>query len=126
MERGANRKIKGMKTGSFKDLIVWQKSYKLVLEIYKATKAYPKHEIYALAQQMQRSVVSIPSNIAEGYGRRNKKEYRHFLSISYGSLCELETQYMLSADLGYLKQNDVVEGLMKEIGAMLFTMIHKQ
>jgi len=114
-----------MKTGSFKDLIVWRKSYQLVLEIYKVTKLYPKHEIYALAQQMQRSAVSIPSNIAEGYGRRNAKEYRHFLSISYGSLCELETQYMLSIDLGYLQSDTSTEGLMKEVGAMLFTMIHK-
>jgi four helix bundle protein len=59
-----------MKTRSFKDLIVWQKSYKLVLEIYKITNDFPKSEIYGLAQQMRRASVSIPSNIAEGYGRK--------------------------------------------------------
>jgi len=82
-----------MKTRSFKDLIVWQKSYKLVLEIYKMTKGFPKTEIYGLSQQMRKASVSIPSNIAEGYGRKHKAEYKQFLSIAYGSLLELETQY---------------------------------
>ena len=75
-----------MKTRSFKDLIVWQKSYKLVLEIYKMTKGFPKTEIYGLSQQMRKASVSIPSNIAEGYGRKHKAEYKQFLSIAYGSL----------------------------------------
>ncbi len=91
-----------MRTKSFKDLIVWQKSYKLVLEVYKATGGFPKFEIYGLSQQMRRSAVSIPSNIAEGYGRRHKAEYNHFLSIAYGSLLELETQFLLASDLKYL------------------------
>jgi len=72
-----------MKTQSFKDLIVWQKSYKLVLEIYKITKDFPKSETYGLSQQMQKYAVSIPSNIAEGYGRKHKAEYNQFLSIAY-------------------------------------------
>ena len=80
-----------MKTQSFKDLIVWQKAYRLVLEIYKITKDFPKYEMYGLAQQMRRAAVSIPSNIAEGYGRKHKAEYRQFLSVAYGSLLELET-----------------------------------
>lgn len=80
-----------MKTKSFKDLIVWQKAYKLVLEIYKLTQNFPKEEIYALTQQIRKSSVSIPSNIAEGYGRQYNKEYMKFLSIAYGSLCEMET-----------------------------------
>lgn len=78
-----------MKTQSFKDLIVWQKAYRLVLEIYRITKDFPKFEIYGLAQQMRRAAVSIPSNIAEGYGRKHKTEYRQFLSVAYGSLSEL-------------------------------------
>ena len=113
-----------MKAKSFKDLIVWQKSYKLVLEIYKLTDLFPRHEMYGLAQQIRRAAVSIPSNISEGYGRQYNKEYRQFLSIAYGSLCELETQCLLSVDLDYIKQNNVVEMLMREIGAMLYRIIN--
>lgn len=113
-----------MKTKSFKDLIVWQKAYKLTIEIYKETKNFPNNEIYGLSQQMRRCAVSIPSNIAEGYGRYYNKEYKQFLSISYSSLCELETQYLLSVDLNYIKKNEVVENLMKEVGGMLYRMIN--
>ncbi|MCJ7814188.1 MAG: four helix bundle protein, partial [Candidatus Atribacteria bacterium] len=84
-----------LKTRSFKDLIVWQKAYGLVLEVYKITKAFPRSEIYGLTQQIRRAAISIPSNIAEGYGRKHKAEYQQFLSIAYASLLELETQYLL-------------------------------
>ena len=113
-----------MKTESFKDLIVWQKSYSLVIEIYKKTKNFPREEIYGLSQQMRRASVSIPSNIAEGYGRKFQKEYQQFLSIAYGSLCELETQYLLSIDLGYVNPSMEIEGLTKEVGRMLYRMLH--
>ena len=113
-----------MKTQSFKDLIVWQKAYRLVLEIYKMTKDFPKFEIYGLAQQMRRAAVSIPSNIAEGYGRKHKAEYRQFLSVAYGSLSELETQYLLSIDLQYTENHKVIENLLKEVGGMLYRMIN--
>ncbi len=113
-----------MKTTSFKDLIVWQKSYELVLEFYKMTKNFPKEEMYGLSQQIRRSVVSIPSNIAEGYGRQYNKEYKQFLSIAYGSLCELETQYLLALDLDYSQVNSKIENLLKEVGAMLYRMIN--
>ena len=113
-----------MKTKSFKDLIVWQRSYDLVKEIYTITKAFPKDETYALSQQMRRAAVTIPSNIAEGYGRQHDKEYKQFLSIAYGSLCELETQYLLSIDLGYIGINQTIEKLMKETGSMLYRMIN--
>lgn len=113
-----------MKTNSFKDLIVWQKAYKLVLEIYKITNKFPKSEIYALTQQMRRAAISIPSNISEGYGSGYKKEYRRFLSIAYASLSELETQYLLSIDLKYTDNNEIIEELFKEIGRMLYRMIH--
>ncbi len=109
---------------SFKELIVWQKSYRLVLEMYRITKDYPKYEIFGLSQQMRRAAVSIPSNIAEGYGRKHKTEYHHFLSIAYGSLAELETQYMLSIDLGYIEQNEVIDTLLKEVGAMLYSIMN--
>ena len=113
-----------MKTKSFKDLIVWQKAYLLVLEIYKITKDFPKPEIYGLAQQMRRAAVSIPSNIAEGYGRGHKAEYRQFLSISYGSLSELETQYLLAVDLMYISKLETIENLLKEVGSMLYRMLN--
>lgn len=66
----------------------------------------------------------MPSNIAEGYGRRHKTEYKQFLSIAYGSLSELETQYLLSIDLGYTKNNKLIENLLKEVGSMLYRMIY--
>ncbi len=113
-----------MKTKSFKDLIVWQKAYRLVLQVYKITKDFPKPETYGLAQQMRRAAVSLPSNIAEGYGRRHKTEYKYSLSIAYGSLSELETQYLLSIDLGYTKNSEVIENLLKEVGSMLYRMIY--
>ena len=90
-----------MKTKSFKDLVVWQKAYRLVLEIYKITQDFPSSELYGLSLQMRKAAVSIPSNIAEGYGRKHKAEYEHFLSIAYGSLLELQTQYLLAVDLKY-------------------------
>lgn len=96
----------------------------MVLEIYKTTKAFPKSEIYGLSQQMRKAAISIPSNIAEGYGRKHKTEYHRFLSIAYGSLLELETQYLLSIDLGYIEPSETVETLLREVGAMLYRMLH--
>ena len=113
-----------MKTQSFKDLIVWQKSYKLVLEIYTITKDFPKSETYGLSQQMRKAAVSIPSNIAEGYGRKHKAEYNQFLSIAYGSLLELETQFLLAKDLRYVSESQIVEKLLKEVGSMLYRMLY--
>ena len=113
-----------MKTNSFKDLIVWQKSYRLVLEIYKMTESFPKTETYGLSQQIRKAAVSIPSNIAEGYGRRHKAEYNQFLSIAYGSLLEVETQYSLAVDLKYANKCELIETLLKEVGAMLYRMLN--
>jgi four helix bundle protein len=87
---------------NYKELKVWQRAYRLCLEIYKTTKAFPKVEQYNLTAQIRRSAVSIPSNIAEGYGRKTTPDYIRSLYISYGSTCELETQIMLSGDLGYI------------------------
>jgi len=113
-----------VKTKSFKDLVVWQKGYKLVLEIYKITRDFPKSESYGLSQQMRKAAVSIPSNIAEGYGRIHKAEYKQFLPIAYGSLSELETQYLLSMDLKYISKSEIVEKLLKEVGSMLYRMLN--
>ena len=113
-----------MKTKSFKDLVVWQKSYHLVLEVYKMTSTFPKSEIYGLSGQMRKAGVSIPSNIAEGYGRKHKAEYDQFLAIAYGSLLELETQFLLANDLRYVSKNQTVENLLKEVGSMLYRMLN--
>ncbi len=90
---------------SYKDLIVYQKSYKLALKIYQTTKNYPKEEIYGLISQMRRSSVSIPCNIAEGYRRGHRKEYIQFLHMAHGSCGELETLLSLSQDLGLIEKD---------------------
>ncbi len=91
---------------SYKDLIVYQKGYKLALEIYRATKKFPKEEIFGLVSQMRRSTVSIPCNIAEGYRRNHRKEYIQFLYIASGSCGELETLVSLSQDLNLVDNDD--------------------
>lgn len=115
-----------MKTRSYEDLIVWKKSYQLVLEVYKLTKDFPKEELYGLTQQIRRAAISIPSNIAEGYGRQFTKEYTQFLSIAFGSLCELRTQLRLSIDLNYSQEAEsaIVLSLAEEVSKMLFRMIN--
>ncbi|MBW2630886.1 MAG: four helix bundle protein [Deltaproteobacteria bacterium] len=97
---------------SFKELKVWQKSYKLCLEIYRITAKFPKEERYGLTSQIRRSVVSIPSNIAEGYGRKTTLDYIRMLYISYGSVCELETQILLAGDLDLIEKGAL--GKLKE------------
>ena len=94
---------------NFKELNVWRKSYDLCLVIYKVTKKYPKEEIYGLVSQLRRVAVSIPSNIAEGYGRKTTSDYLRFLYIAYGSVSELETQIMISGDLDYIKEGVLTE-----------------
>jgi four helix bundle protein len=87
---------------SYKDLSVWQKAYQFCKDIYKATKQFPSEEKYELSSQIRKSAISVPSNIAEGYGRGTTREYLHSLFIAYGSLCEMETQLLLSGDLGFI------------------------
>jgi four helix bundle protein len=113
-----------VKTKSFKDLIVWQKAYQLVKEVYRFTADFPKEEVYGLSQQHRRAAVAIPSNIAEGYGRRSRKEYKQFLSIAFGSLCELETQCLLAVDLNLATRNAILEGLMDEVSRMLYRVLN--
>jgi len=112
---------------SFKDLIVWQKSYELALLTYKITEKYPKNEQFNLVSQMRRCAISIPSNIAEGSKRSTRKDYANFLSIAEGSLAELETQTLLSKDLSFISQEEksVCVSLIVEIGKMLHSMINK-
>ena len=118
-----NAILKFMKT--HKDLIVWQKSLDYVTEIYQLTKSYPKDEIYGLTNQLRRAAVSIPSNIAEGAARSTKKEFNQFLHISLGSLSELETQLLISENLGYLSKEDSLKKIEKltEIRRILLGLI---
>jgi len=99
---------------NYKELKVWQKAYRLCLEIYRVTRNFPREEIYGLTSQIRRAAVSVPSNIAEGYGRQTTREYIQSLYIAYGSNCELETQILLSGDLGYIEAQNF-ERLQREV-----------
>ena len=92
---------------NYKELNVWQKSYELCLKIYEMTAKFPNEERYGLTSQIRRSAVSIPSNIAEGYGRKTTLDYIRMLYISYGSVCELETQILLAGDLGFIEKGEL-------------------
>ncbi len=104
-----------------RDLIVWQKAIDLADATYVLTKIFPKEEIYGLTSQMRRAAVSIPSNIAEGSGRKTMKDFRQFLSIAYGSALELETQLLLSIRFSYCTtlQSEKARGLLTEVLKML-------
>ncbi len=110
---------------SFKELKVWQKSYKVCLDIYKTTKGFPREELYGLSSQVRRAAVSVPSNIAEGYGRKTTPDYIRCLYIAYGSNCELETQLLLSGDLNYIKPDKLrnLKGSIGEVERMLKALI---
>ena len=110
---------------SFKDLKVWQKSYNLCLRVYRISATFPKEERYGLTSQIRRSAVSIPSNIAEGYGRKTTADYVRMLYISYGSICELETQILIAGDLGFIEEGklDTTKQDIAEIERMLKAMI---
>lgn len=112
---------------SYKDLIVWKKAVQLVKEIYILTALFPPSEIYVIIAQMKRAAISIPSNIAEGYGRKSTKEYMQFYSIAYGSALELETQMLIAKELRFAKAEDYVkvELLLEEVLKMLNSMIGK-
>ena len=89
-----------------KDLLVWQKSIAFVTAIYNLIKSFPKEELYCIVSQIRRAAVSIPSNMAEGCARRNTREYIQFLYVSLGSAAELETQLIISSNLGYINEID--------------------
>jgi|SRR3989344_4895032 len=108
-----------MKT--YRELIVWQKSIKLVVGIYRTTALFPKEETYGLMSQMRRAVVAIPSNIAEGYSRRHTKEFAQFVKGAFASGAELETQIIVAKELRFLSVDKFteVDGLLTEVMRML-------
>lgn len=121
MENGKNM------SSSYKDLLIWQKSMDLVESVYKLTENLPTKEQYGLISQMRRAAVSIPSNIAEGYGRQATGYYFQFLSIARGSLLELETQIELCRRLKYIEESDSENILISilEISKMITSLISK-
>lgn len=111
----------------YKDLIVWQKGMNFVVKIYKVCNDFPSEEKFALSSQMKRASVSIVSNIAEGSKRGGRKEFKNFLSMSYGSGAELETQLEIAQRLGFITDkiyNEVI-GMLQEIMRMLNAFINK-
>jgi four helix bundle protein len=112
-----------MKT--YTELFVWQKSMELVTAVYRETRNFPKEEIYGLTSQIRRCAVSIPSNIAEGFGRKSQQDFIRFLKISMGSLFELQTQLRIAKNLEYFEEgkfNKVFEET-REIERMLSAFI---
>lgn len=109
---------------SYKELIVWQKSVELCVLVYKTTESFPKSELYGITNQLRRSAVSIPSNIAEGQ-MRGHKEFVQFLKIAYGSGAELETQLIISLKTNLLSQADFnkIYNLLEEVMKMLNKLI---
>ncbi len=112
---------------SYRDLIVWQKSVTMVTLVYQLISKFPKEEKYGLTSQIKRSSVSIPANIAEGYGRNYTKDYARFLQIARGSLFERQTQLQIALNLNFIKENDLeeIKSLSVEIEKMLNVLIKK-
>jgi len=110
-----------VKNSTYKDLIVWQKSIALVTDVYSLTNKFPIDERYGLASQLNRAVISIPSNIAEGWGRQLSKNYLQFLRIARGSLMEVETMILISKNLNFIYEKDFLEiqNKIEEVGKML-------
>ena len=112
---------------SYRDLALWQKGMALVKEVYRLVRFLPAEERYALSDQLRRAAVSIPSNIAEGYGRLSPNAYIHFLRIARGSKFELETQLLICVEIGYLSEKQILPAmeLCDEIVKMTFTLLSK-
>ena len=108
-------------SATFRDLIAWQKGMDLVEVIYHLTKLLPAEERFGLCDQMRRSAVSIPSNIAEGQSRGTTKDFRHFLTIAFASRAEVQTQLLICERIGYLTREQTKEALLltERLGALL-------
>jgi four helix bundle protein len=112
---------------NFQELLVWQRSHTLTLKVYALTKDFPTVETYGLISQMRRSASSIPTNIAEGAGRDSNAEMKRFLTIAAGSCSELEYQFILSKDIGYMRDTLYKELILEltEIRKMIYSFIKK-
>jgi four helix bundle protein len=110
---------------SFRDLVVWQRAMELTVAVYRLTTEFPRKELYGLTNQIRRSAVSIPSNIAEGQGRKNAAEFKHFLRIARGSNCEVQTQLELARSPRFGRQGlaDQADNLSNEVGKMIYSLM---
>ena len=108
-----------MGINNFMQLIVWKKSHQMVLDVYKATRDFPAQEMYGLTSQMRRAAVSVPANIAEGFGRAGAKDKARLYNIAQGSTEEMKYFVILAKDLGYLKDPAPLASLLEEISKML-------
>ena len=108
-----------MRMRRYEDLLLWQKAMQLAKIVYLLQKGLPKEEMYVLGDQIRRAVVSVPSNIAEGYGSGGDAEFKRFLAISRGSLFEVKTQLQLAEGIGLLKINEEVWNLIEEVGKLI-------
>jgi four helix bundle protein len=115
------------KIKTFQDLRIWKLGIEIVKEIYLLSKCFPKTELYGLTSQIRRSVVSIPSNIAEGFRRYHNKEYRQFLYIALGSCAEVETQIIIANELDYINEDERTKILEKldYLSRMISTLIKR-
>lgn len=111
---------------SYRDLIAWQKALDLVELVYEATRAWPKDEMYGLTNQVRRAAISVPSNIAEGHGRKSTKEFLHHLGIARGSLREVETQIIIAGRLNYTHPDELAQLLSAgaEVGKLISGLIN--
>lgn len=116
-----------MSIKNYNDLIVWQKSIDLAVDIYKLVPKLPKTEMFGIVSQMTRAAVSIPSNIAEGHSRNSTKEFLRFLAIAQGSKAELETQILICQRIKYLTELDIITAMtdLSEVGKMLSSLMKK-
>jgi four helix bundle protein len=110
---------------SYKDLIAWQKAILLVTEIYSITRTFPGTEQFGLTSQLNRAAVSVPSNIAEGWGRETSKNFAQFLRNSRGSLMEIQTQLIIAKNLGYINSErfEAATGMSEEVGKIIHGLI---
>ncbi|MBI1836172.1 MAG: four helix bundle protein [Flavobacteriia bacterium] len=116
------------KIKSYKDLLIWQKGISIPNLVYTLLKSFPNEEMYALTSQLKSSTISVPSNIAEGFGRNSVKSYLNFLKISRGSLFELETQLIITENQNYIQDIELynkIMGLIIEEGKMINSYINK-
>ncbi len=112
---------------SHRELIVWQRAIELSVALYRLTEAFPREEIYGLTSQIRRAGVAVASNIAEGWGRGSRPDYRNFLCIARGSVLEVQTQLVIAGELGFgdAKQLRLAENLVEEVSKMLWVMVER-
>ncbi len=113
-------------SGSYTDLIAWNKAMDMAEAVYRATEAFPGRELFALTQQLHKAAISVPSNIAEGHARFSPRDLRHFLRISRGSTAEIETQLTLARRLGYVSDQELHRLMSQvcEVGRLLTGLIN--